>query len=193
MTEHQQTVSEIKFKSLTLNVPESLDVAAFDGLTVRPECARMIVAMLETFIQLEQQRESNRVPADSPLACAQCGKYRAFRCSLCPDQVCSWCHRPGVDHHGDKPKGFHTPSNPYIMTDLETGAVIPHRDCREEGENSMFIAEPLSGPCQTCGYEGYKFRLLYRKEEDGRWWEKGVAFSGICDACGAGNGNFEPV
>ncbi len=79
--------------------------------------------MPRSWVNIQKQLELDRVPKDSSLACTRCRSYRAFRCSLCPEQVCMWCHQPDVDHHNGKADNQ---ALNYVMTDLETGAVIPH-------------------------------------------------------------------
>ena len=150
-------------------------------------------AALQSWVDIQKKKESTRVPKDSPLACARCGKYRAYRCSLRPEQVCGWCHRPDVDHHGAKVRRRHVPSKTYVMTDIETGALIPHPSPAEEGDDSCYVYEPLPGPCLSCGYDGHVCRLLYQDPDQGAPFQRGVANQALCYARGAGKGNREPV
>jgi len=176
-------------KSLTVLVPSETDTSEIEGAFLPSWC----IAVVKPLIQGERKRESERVPADSPFACARCKRQRANHCSLCLEQVCGWCHRPDVDHHGGKVR-MHSPTKTYIMTEVETGAMIPHCSYGKDADDSYYIHEPLAaGPCLTCGYDGHVYRLMYRDPESAPWYKKGVANEAVCYACGAGDGNREPV
>jgi len=153
------------YKLLTLQVPSTVDTSGIDGVAISSVMYAMLEGMLRSILVSQDKQEADRVPIDSPLVCGRCGTYRAFRCSLCPEQVCRWCHRPNVDHHDGKvrPRGVY--SKTYIMTDLETGALIPHEELGEDADDSYYIHEPLVGPCLTCGYDGHVYRLMYRDPE----------------------------
>jgi len=74
--------------------------------------------------------------------------------------------------------------------------MVPHGWCTERAHASEdYIKEPLSGPCLTCGYEGHVYRVLYNPEASlsRSLSREGVANKATCSACGAGDGNLEPV
>jgi len=197
--EHDPTIGIVtqrqekpKYKSLNIQVPTELDTNDIDGV-VFSEVGHIVVAMLRTWVDAQKKKESARVPKDSPLACARCKQQRADHCSLCQEQICGWCHVPAVDHHGGKSKPLHVDAKTYIMTDPETGTVVPQEWFGMDRDDSYFIREPLLGPCLTCGYDGHVYRVRYRDPDDGAWHKKGVAYEAVCYACGAGNGNREPV
>jgi len=199
--EHDPTIGIVtqrqerpKYKTLTIQVPEDTDTSGIEGVAFPADMAEIATAMLRTAHNAARRKEADRVPADSPLACARCKQQRADHCSLCQEQVCGWCHVPAVDHHGGKSKPLHVDAKTYIMTNPETGDIVPHRKPGgDDGDDSLFIREPLPGPCLTCGYDGHVYRLRYRDPDDGAWYKKGVAYEALCYACGAGNGNREPV
>lgn len=179
------------FKQLTINVPGSVDIEGLEGVTISWQAFNTLKFIIGYDAKEESAQAADAVEAESPLACSRCRKYRAFRCSLCPEQVCRWCHQPDRDHHGGKTRG-RAPSKTYIMTNVESGNLIPHDSDHDEDENSIYISQTLSGPCLSCGNEGHKERLLYRNPDSTDPPRK-VAFNAICYACGAGSGNSEPV
>jgi len=178
-----------RYKSLTIRVPSDTDTLELEG-NLFPAWP---LILLRSCVDRQRMLEADRVPQDSPLACARCKRYLANHCSLCLEQVCQWCHRPDVDHHGGKVRPQGIGSRTYIMTDPESGAMIPHETPGEDADDSYHIHEPLVGPCLTCGYDGHVYRLMYRDPASGPWWKKGVAYEAICYACGAGGGNRESV
>ena len=176
-------------KPVVIWVPNEVDTSRMDGVFLPSwVCAQMMI-----WVDYLDRQEAERVPRDSPMACTRCRTQRAALCSVCQEQVCGWCHRPDVDHHDGKVRPLGVHSKTYVMTDLETGALVPHQSPGEDGNDSYFIHEPLPGSCLSCGYDGYVYRLLYRDPEQGAWYKKGVAYEAVCYACDAGNGNLEPV
>jgi len=118
---NQNPNEESSYKVLTMQVPYATDTSEIEGAFLPSWC----IAVVKPLVEGERKRESERVPQDSPLACARCKRQRANHCSLCLEQVCGWCHCPDVDHHGGKVR-MHSPTKTYIMTDPETGAMLPH-------------------------------------------------------------------
>jgi len=185
--------TKVGFKILTIQVPNEVDTSEIEGMRIPSDKARAAVVMLQFWRDIARKKEADLVPADSPLACVRCNDYRSNHCSLCKEQVCFWCHWPDKDHHGGKVRPLHVHSKTYVLTDPETGDLVSHQPLGKDENNSYYIHEPLSGPCATCGHEGHINRLLYRDPDHAPPSMKGVAFQAICYACGAGNGNLEPV
>jgi len=196
--EHDPTIGIIaqqpensKYKPLTINVPFEIETSELEGMDCPSWIANVMTAMLREWSNIARGKEAARVLADSPLVCVRCRQYRASHCSLCQEQVCFWCHHPDKDHHGGEVRRGETKT--YILIDPETGDLVPHQAPGGDKDNSYYIHESLPGPCLTCGYKGHINRLLYRDPHHAPPAMKGIAFKAVCYACGAGNGNREPV
>ena len=87
--EHDPNISIItqqpessKYKPLTIYVPFETDTSEIEGVAFPSDMAEIATVMLRTAHDAARKKEADRVPADSPLACARCKQQRANHCSL---------------------------------------------------------------------------------------------------------------